>query len=670
MHTARRLDDREVTLKRQNRIYFQISGAGHEAVEVAAGMVLRSGHDWVYPYYRDRALCLTLGVTPYEMLLAAVGAAADPASGGRQMPSHWSAPKLNIVTSSSPTGTQYVQAVGCAEASRFLHHESDELTLVTGGDGSTSEGEFWEALNAACLGRLPILFLIEDNGYAISVPLEFQTAGGDIASLVSGFPGLFLQEVDGTDFIASYKTLRQAAEYCRAGRGPALVRARVVRLYSHSLSDDERMYKSAAERKEESERDPVMNFPKFLVDEGILDRNSLQLIVHEIDETINQATQEALRQEPPSRASALEHLYSDRVDPTSDAFAAVPNFTGEPKTVVDLLNATLAEEMRRNPQTVVFGEDVADCSREGNLSEVKGKGGVFKVTAGLQIQFGKRRAFNTPLAEASIVGRAIGMATRGMKPIAEVQFFDYLWPAMMQIRDELASIRWRSNGGFSAPVVLRVPIGGYLNGGAIYHSQCGEVEFTHIPGLRVVMPSTALDACGLLRTAIRCDDPVLFLEHKRLYREPYNRSPHPGPDFTIPFGRAKVVKTGQSLTIITYGAVVQKALQAAMQVERTNPDASIEVLDLRSLAPYDWAAVRASVEKTNRVLVAHEDCLSFGYGAEIAARIADELFDKLDGPVRRVAALDTWVGYHPQLENAILPQVDDLASEVERLLAY
>ena len=670
MHTARRLDDREVTLKRQNRIYFQISGAGHEAVEVAAGMVLRSGHDWVYPYYRDRALCLTLGVTPYEMLLAAVGAAADPASGGRQMPSHWSAPKLNIVTSSSPTGTQYVQAVGCAEASRFLHHESDELTLVTGGDGSTSEGEFWEALNAACLGRLPILFLIEDNGYAISVPLEFQTAGGNIASLVAGFPGLFLQEVDGTDFIASYKTLRQAADYCRAGRGPALVRARVVRLYSHSLSDDERMYKSAAERKEESERDPVMNFPKFLVDEGILDRHRLQLIVHEIDETINQATQEALRQEPPSRASALEHLYSDRVDPTSDAFAAVPNFTGEPKTVVDLLNATLAEEMRRNPQTVVFGEDVADCSREGNLSEVKGKGGVFKVTAGLQIQFGKRRAFNTPLAEASIVGRAIGMATRGMKPIAEVQFFDYLWPAMMQIRDELASIRWRSNGGFAAPVVLRVPIGGYLNGGAIYHSQCGEVEFTHIPGLRVVMPSTALDACGLLRTAIRCDDPVLFLEHKRLYREPYNRSPHPGPDFTIPFGRAKVVKTGQSLTIITYGAVVQKALQAAMQVERTNPDASIEVLDLRSLAPYDWAAVRASVEKTNRVLVAHEDCLSFGYGAEIAARIADELFDKLDGPVRRVAALDTWVGYHPQLENAILPQVDDLASEVERLLAY
>ncbi|MBZ5590853.1 MAG: dehydrogenase E1 component subunit alpha/beta [Acidobacteriia bacterium] len=670
MHTSRRLDDREITLKRQNLIYFQSSGAGHEAVEVAAGMLLHPGHDWVYPYYRDRALCLTIGVTPYDMLLAAVGAAADPASGGRQMPSHWGAPKLNIVTSSSPTGTQYVQAVGCAEASRFLHPESHELTLVTGGDGSTSEGEFWEALNVACVERLPILFLIEDNGYAISVPIEYQTAGGNISSLVSGFPNLFRQEVDGTDFLASYGCLREAAEHCRAGHGPALVRARVVRLYSHSLSDDERLYKTAAERKAEAERDPVLNFPKFLVDEGLLDRHRLQLIVHEIDEEIHQATQDALRQDPPPRASALSHLYSDRVDPTSDAFAAVPNFTGQPKTMVDLLNATLAEEMRRNPQTVVFGEDVADCSREANLAEVKGKGGVFKVTAGLQMQFGSRRAFNAPLAEACIVGRAIGMATRGMKPIAEVQFFDYIWPAMMQIRDELATIRWRSNGGFSAPVVLRVPIGGYLNGGAIYHSQCGEVEFTHIPGLRVVMPSTALDACGLLRTAIRCDDPVLFLEHKRLYREPYNRSPYPGPDFTIPFGRAKVVKTGQSLTIITYGAVVQKALQAAMQVERTNSDASIEVIDLRSLAPYDWDAIRASVEKTNRVVVAHEDCLSFGYGAEIAARIADELFDKLDAPVRRVAALDTWVGYHPQLENAILPQVDDLAREVERLLAY
>ena len=670
MHTARRLDDREITLKRQNRIFFQISGAGHEAIQVAGGLVLRPGHDWVYPYYRDRALCLTLGVTPYEMLLQAVGAADDPASGGRQMPSHWGAPKLNIVTGSSPTGTQFVQAVGCAEAGRILNANSDEITLVTGGEGSTSEGEFWEALNAACLKQLPVLFLIEDNGYAISVPIEAQTAGGSISGLVAGFPHLFRQEVDGVDFLASYRAFEAAAAYCRSGRGPALVHAHVVRLYSHSLSDDERMYKTVAERKAESERDPILTFPKFLVDEGILDRQALQLIVHDVDKEVHEATQEALRQEAPDRTSALVHLYSDRVDPVSETFEAAAQFSGEPKTMVDLLNATLREEMRRDPKVVAFGEDVADCSREGNLTEVKGKGGVFKVTAGLQTEFGAQRVFNTPLAEASIVGRAIGMATRGLKPVAEIQFFDYIWPAMMQIRDELATIRWRSNGGFSCPAVLRVPIGGYLNGGAIYHSQCGEVEFTHIPGLRVVMPSNALDACGLLRTAIRSDDPVLFLEHKRLYREPYNRSPHPGLDFTIPFGRAKVVKTGHSLTIVTYGAVVQKALQAAMQVERTNHEISIEVVDLRSLAPYDWDAVRASIEKTNRVIVAHEDCLSWGYGAELAARIADELFEKLDAPVRRVGALDTWVGYHPQLENAILPQVDDLAREAERLLAY
>src|SRR5579871_4408580 len=469
MHTARRLDDREIALKRQNRIFFQISGAGHEAVQVAAGMVLRPGQDWIYPYYRDRALCLTLGVTPYEMLLAAVGAADDPASGGRQMPSHWGAPKLNIVTSSSPTGTQFVQAVGCAEAGRLLHPDSDEITLVCGGEGSTSEGEFWEALNAACLKQLPVLFLIEDNGYAISVPIEAQTAGKSISTLTTGFPHLFRREVDGVDFLSSYRALREASAWCRGGNGPALVHAHVIRPYSHSLSDDERMYKTSAERKSESERDPVLTFPKFLVDEGILDRQALQLIVHGVDEEVHESAQKALRQDPPARGSALDHLYSNRVDPTSNTFDARIDASGQPKTMVDLLNATLRDEMSRDERILVFGEDVADCTREENLAEVKGKGGVFKVTAGLQTEFGARRVFNTPLAEAAIVGRAIGMATRGMKPVAEVQFFDYIWPAMMQIRDELATIRWRSNGGFAAPVVLRVPIGGYLNGGAIYH---------------------------------------------------------------------------------------------------------------------------------------------------------------------------------------------------------
>jgi 2-oxoisovalerate dehydrogenase E1 component len=670
MHLARRLDDREITLKRQNRIFFQISGAGHEAVQVAAALALQHGKDWIYPYYRDRALCLALGVTPAEMLLAAVGAAADPASGGRQMPSHWGAPKLNIVTSSSPTGTQFLQAAGCAEASRYLDKNSDAITLVTSGEGATSEGEFWEAINMACLERLPLLFLVEDNGYAISVPVEFQTPGGNVTQLLSGSPGLFRQEVDGVDFVASYHAMRQAVSYCRQGNGPALVHARVIRPLSHSLSDDERLYKTAAERALEAERDPVMNFPRWLVEEGILDRQALQLLLHDIEEEVQQATALALRAAPPARGSALVNLYSPSVDPTSEEFSTPPQFEGPPETMVDAINRTLAEEMRRDSRVVVFGEDVADCSRQASLSEVKGKGGVFKATAGLQIEFGAGRCFNTPLAEASIVGRAIGMATRGLKPVPEIQFFDYIWPAMMQIRDELATLRWRSNGGFSSPLVLRVPIGGYLNGGAIYHSQSGESEFTHIPGLRVVMPSNALDASGLLRTAIRCDDPVLFLEHKKLYREPYNRSPHPGKDFLIPFGKAKVVKTGDTLTVVTYGALVQKSLQAALQLEKKDPGISIEVIDLRTLAPYDWPAIRASVEKTSRVLVAHEDTISWGYGAELAARIADELFDKLDAPVRRVGALDTWVGYHPQLENAILPQVDDLAREMDRLLAY
>ncbi len=670
MHLSRRLDDREILLKRQNRIFFQISGAGHEAAGAAAGFVLRAGHDWFYPYYRDRALCLALGVTAEEMLFAAVGAAADVASGGRQMPSHWGAPKLNIVSASSPTGTQFLQAVGCAEASRHLDPESDAVTLVTSGDGATSEGEFWEAINAACLGRLPLLFLVEDNGYAISVPIECQTAGGNIANLVRNFPGLHVVETDGTDFLACYGAMREAAEWCRAGRGPALVRATVIRPYSHSLSDDERLYKSPAERAEESARDPVLRFPEFLVAEGVLDRYALQLLYHEIDEELQSATEAALAAPAPPRESALDHLYSDTVDITSPAFEAAPEFKGEPRTMVDEINATLHEEMRRNPRIVVFGEDVADCSREGNLAEVKGKGGVFKATYGLQREFGSRRCFNTPLAEAAIVGRAIGMATRGLKPVAEIQFFDYIWPAMMQLRNELATLRWRSNGGFAAPAVVRVAIGGYLNGGAVYHSQCGEVLFTHIPGLRVAFPSNALDACGLLRAALRADDPVLFLEHKRLYREPYNRSPHPGPEFTIPFGKANVVKSGHSLTVVTYGMLVQKSLVAAAQLERRDPDLSIEVIDLRTLAPYDWECIAASVKKTSRVLIAHEDCLSWGYGAELAARIARELFDCLDAPVGRIGALDTWVGYSPQLEDAILPQVDNIAREMERVLEY
>ena len=670
MCLSRSLDDREILLKRQNKIYFQVSAAGHEAVQTAAGMVLRPGHDWFFPYYRDRALCLALGVTAEDMLLQAVGAARDPASGGRQMPSHWASPKLHIFTGSSPTGTQFVQAAGCAQAKQYLDRSSDEITLTCTGEGATSEGEFWECMNAACLERLPLLVLVEDNGYAISVPVERQTPGGNIARLLEGFPYLLRLEVDGTNFMDSFRALSQAADYCRSGHGPALVRATVTRPYSHSLSDDERHYKSSAERQQEAARDPLVQMQELLLQEGLLDPAALKRLVSEIDAEVAAVSDRVAHEEPPAKGSALHFLYSDKIDPQSPVFDVEPSLQGDPRTMVDTINQTLAEEMRRDSRVIVFGEDVADCSREDVLAEVKGKGGVFKATAGLQREFGSSRCFNTPIAEAAIVGRAIGLATRGLKPVPEIQFFDYIWPAMMQIRDELANIRWRSNNAFSCPVVIRVAIGGYLTGGSIYHSQCGEVTFTHIPGLRVIFPSNALDACGLLRTAIRCDDPVLFLEHKRLYREPYNRSPHPGKDFTIPFGKAKTVKSGKSLTVVTYGALVQKCLQAAFQLEQHHADASIEVIDLRSLSPYDWESIATSVKKTNRVLIVHEDMLSWGYGAEIAARIADELFSFLDAPVGRVAALDTWVGYNPQLEDEILPQVQDVVKEAQRLLAF
>jgi 2-oxoisovalerate dehydrogenase E1 component len=669
MYLSRCLDDREVMLKGQNKIFFQVSCAGHEAIQVAAGMALKPGSDWAVPYYRDRALALTLGMTAEDMLLQAVGAARDPSSGGRQMPSHWSSAKLRILTGSSPTGTQYLHALGCATAGSYLAPDSREVTLVTSGEGATSEGEFWECMNSACLDKVPLIVLIEDNGYAISVPVEKQTAGGNIANLVAGFPGLLRLEVDGTDFVESLRVMRQAVDHCRARKGPCLVRATVIRPYSHSLSDTESFYKPQIERDQEAARDPLKTFPEYLIQEGLLTHRGIEDIIRTTDEEVAELAQRVLREPPPEPGSAFRFLYSDKVDPCAKSFETEPHFDGGARTMVDSINRTLAEEMRRDSRVIVFGEDVADVSREQYLNEVKGKGGVFKVTHGLQKEFGSKRCFNTPIAEAGIVGRAIGMAVCGLKPIPEIQFFDYIWPAMMQIRNELANIRWRSNNGFCCPVVIRVPIGGYLTGGSVYHSQCGEVAFTHIPGLRVIFPSNALDACGLLRTAIRCDDPVLFLEHKKLYRELYNRSPHPGPDYTIPFGQAKIIKLGHHLTIVTYGALVQKSLLAAVQLEKQH-GVSVEIIDLRSLAPYDWDAIRTSVKKTSRVIVAHEDTLSWGYGAEIAARIASELFSDLDAPVGRVGALDTWVAYNPCLEDEILPQVATLVKEGERLLSY
>src|SRR4051812_45475433 len=679
MLLSRRLDDKEIQLKNQSQIFFQISGAGHEAVLAAAAQTLKSGYDWFLPYYRDRALCLALGVTPLEMLLAAVGAKDDPASGGRQMPSHWGHPKYNIVSGSSPTGTQVLHAVGAAEAGiiyqrvpqipdRESRFQPDEITYVSLGEGATSEGEFWEALNTAVAKRLPVLFLVEDNGYAISVPVEVQTPGGDISRLVRSFPGLHVDSVDGTDFFASLRAMRAAADYVRARKGPAFVHARVTRPYSHSLSDDEKLYKPPAEREAEARRDPIARFKQFLLSNAVATDEELKAIEADVDREVNEAALQALAAPKPPKSSAMLWVYSPDVDPASSAFDVPAQPEGKLETMVEAINRTLKDEMARNPRIVVFGEDVADASKREALPIVKGKGGVFKLTHGLQRLFGDDRVFNAPLAEANIVGRAVGMAARGLKPVVEIQFFDYIWPAMMQIRDELTMMRYRSGNNWKCPVVIRTPIGGYLRGGGPYHSQSGESIFAHCPGIRIAYPSNATDAAGLLRTSIRCDDPVLFLEHKHLYRQTYNKGEYPGKDFMIPFGRASLRREGDHVLVVTWGALVQRTLVAAQQAEKDH--ISVAVLDLRTIVPYDWEAIASHVERVNRVVIAHEDQVMCGFGAELAARIAGELFEHLDAPVRRVGALNCPVAYCPDLEEAILPQSADVLKAIRETARY
>lgn len=682
MYMSRRIDDKEIQLKGQNKIFFQISGAGHEALLVGAAKALKPGYDWFFPYYRDRALMLGLGMTAQEMLYSSVGAEVDPNSHGRQMPSHWGHKDLNVPSQSSCTGTQALHSVGAAEASyraslvpelqdKIAGYKGDEVVYMSVGDGTTSEGEWWEALNTACNLKLPVIFVVEDNGYAISVPVEVNTAGGDISKLVSGFPNLFIQKCDGTDPLESYAAFKRAVEYCRARKGPAFVHGKVIRPYSHSLSDDERLYRPDEERDADAAIDPIKTFAEFLMTEGIITSEGLEALRKEVDDEVNRAADIAVETPQPPPESALRNVFSPDVDPTDRRLFDTEDgaeLSGNPGTMVDLINRCLHEEMERDPRIVVFGEDVADCSREEYLDIVKGKGGVFKVTANLQRKFGSARVFNSPLAEANIIGRAVGMAIRGLKPVVEIQFFDYIFPAMMQIRNEVALTRWRSDGDTKCPMVIRVPVGGYLKGGAVYHSQSGTTLFAHTPGLRIVYPSTALDANGLLRTSIRCDDPVLFLEHKHLYRQVYNKSAYPGTEFLIPFGKAKTVREGSDVTIVTFGALVERSNQAAKRLEQQG--ISVELIDLRTLVPYDWEAIAESVKKTSRVLVAHEDPISYGYGAEIAARISDELFEYLDAPVRRVGATDTFVAYAPQVEDFILPQSEDVEAAVQELMSY
>jgi 2-oxoisovalerate dehydrogenase E1 component len=667
---SRYLDDREIALRQQSKAFFQISGAGHEALLLGLAHSLRPAYDWFFPYYRDRALALALGVTPTEMLLQAVGAANDPASGGRQMPCHWGAVHLNIVTQTSCTGSQCLPAVGCAESARYIGRRElpgctaygDEITYVSLGEGATAEGEFWESLNTAARLHLPVLFVVADNGYAISVRSSDQ-APAPISEMVVGIRGLHIVKIDGRDYFEVRAKGADAIAHARAGIGPVLLHATVTRPYAHSLSDDQKKYRGPDELRDETEHDPILLMEQALLAAGAIDAEGVETLKTEAREEVRVAADEALAAPRPDPITVLDHMYGD---PPVTEEPAEPAGEGEPVAFGEAIRLTLHEVMEHDERIRVFGEDVADCDPE-LLDVVAGKGGVFGITFGLQRSFGDARCFNTPLAEANIIGRGIGMAMRGLRPCPEIQFFDYVWPAMQQLKSEAATTRWRSNGAFNCPMVVRIAIGGYLTGGSIWHSHCDESIFAHIPGLLIAFPSRARDAVGLLRTAFRCEDPVLFLEHKHLYRQGYNRDPMPPDGWMLPFGKAAYVTRGNRATVVSWGATVHRALLATQAL---GADHDVEIIDLRTITPWDHDIVADSVKRTGRLLVLHEDRLTGGFGGEIAAFAADECFEYLDAPVLRLAAADTLVGYEPTLESATLPQVDDIVRDLQHLLAY
>jgi 2-oxoisovalerate dehydrogenase E1 component len=669
---SRALDDREILLQKQSRVFFQISGAGHEILLLALARSLRPSYDWFFPYYRDRALVLALGVTPLEIMLQAVGSSLDPASAGRQMPCHFGDVTRNIATQSSPTGSQCLPAVGCAEAARYIARrpglegcsaQGDEVTYVSLGEGATSEGEFWESLNTACRLHLPTLFVVADNGYAISVRAADQSPA-PIDELVRGFRGLAVTRMEGWDYAACRNRGGRAIARVRAGEGPGLIHANVTRPYSHSSADSQAKYRDAEELADEQAHDPIDVFERELVAAGVLSAEQAGTIRSEARDVAARAAQDALAAPRPDPTTVTDNVI--RLPVLAEAEPDPPPATAgaEPVVMAEAIRLTLHELLAADERIRVFGEDVADAD-DDVLDHVEGKGGVFGVTRGLQRRFGSARCYNTPLAESNIIGRGVGQAMRGLRPCAEIQFFDYIWPAMQQLRSEAATIRWRSNGAFECPLVVRVAIGGYLTGGSIWHSQSGESIFAHIPGLLVAFPSRARDAVGLLRSAFAAQDPVLFFEHKHLYRQRYAADPLPRTGWMLPFGRGDVARHGDDVTIVTWGATVQKSLVAAEQL--AGEGCSVEVVDLRTIAPWDREIVAESVQRTSRLVVVHEDTLTAGFGAEVAAFAAEHCFWALDAPVGRVAATDTFVAYEPSLEHAILPQVDDIVAAVRGL---
>ncbi|MEE9224708.1 MAG: thiamine pyrophosphate-dependent enzyme [Bacteroidota bacterium] len=653
MLLARRMDEKMLLLLKQGKVFFHIGVSGHEAIQTAVALALRPGFDWAYPYYRGLAFSLQLGVSVDDVLLNALHRAADPSTGGRQMPAHYGDRKLRIPTQSSPTGTQYLQAVGTAMG--VAKDGSEEVVYVSSGEGSTSEGEFHEAVNWASRERYPVIFCIENNKWAISVPISDQVAGDSVYEMTAGYRGLNRYLVDGTNFLECYKVAVEAIEKARRGEGPALIDADVVRLLPHSSSDDHSKYRSKEDIEADRRRDPILSFERYLIEQGILAEAESEHMRHEIIQRVDEAADRAENEPLPDPTTAVMYVYSPSPMVSKEGFVE-PEHSGQKIVMVDAVNHALAEEMERNPRMLIYGQDVAGR-----------KGGVFTATKGLTEKFGPERVFNSPLAEASIVGTATGLALRGHKPVVEVQFGDYIWPAMMQLKNELAMYRYRSHNTWSCPVVVRVAVGGYIHGGH-YHSQNIESIFLHCPGLRIVYPSTAADVKGLLKTACREEDPVLFLEHKGMYRQSFAGSPEPDADYLLPFGLAKVVREGEDITIITYGMMVQRSLEAARKLE--DQGVSVEVVDLRTLNPLDEETMLNSAKKTGKVLIVHEDTRTTGFGGDLAAIIMENAFQYLDGPVLRVASKDAPIPYSPPLESAVLVQERDITKALEELARF
>lgn len=653
MYLSRFTDEKMAKLVRQNKgATFHLPVGGHEMIGALSALHLQPGIDWALPYYRDRSFAIGLGCSLEDLFAVFLTREILHHSGGRMMPDHFSQVNLRIPCQSSVVGSQFLQAVGVAKGVQL--RKAKEVVYVSAGEGATSQGDFHEALNFSCLHSLPVIFVIQDNGWAISVPVHDQTAGGSIAKIARGYEGLSVFETDGCDFEQTSAALKEAVQKARNGRGPSLLVAKVPRIGSHSSSDDPKKYKDESVCIEDKRRDPVPRFERWILEQGLLSEEELTVMRQIQFDRVEEAALKAEKLPYPSKESATTKLFKP-----FDVSASASSQEGESIVMMDALNHAIAEEMQSDPGVVVFGQDVA-----------QGKGGVFGITRTLTDRFGEERCFNTPLAEATIVGMAIGLSLDGVhKPVAEIQFADYSWTGMNQLFNELSSFYWRSNGEWNCPVVIRMPYGGYIQGGP-YHSQSTEAFLSHCPGLKVVVPSNAADAKRLMKTAIRDPNPVIFLEHKALYRQRlFCARPEPSSDELLPFGKAQIVREGNDITVVAWGMMVMMAHEVAETLTHSE-DASIEIIDLRTLVPLDFETVLNSVRKTGKLLIVHEAARNCGFGAELAARAAAEAFSYLDAPIERVTGKDCPVPYCKDLEEAVLPQKKDLEEAFRRLIRY